>query len=332
MQKELRNQIIRTAVITTPVIALLTTIPLFITKRSNEVNFFVIWFVYISITTFAWWLNIELIKRIKKSWVNTWIRVVLSSIIMICSGTLLLILSPFKISIGYLSQQQITMIRLINNFSINFIIFILLDLIFTKDTQLRLNKENAELKFANLDAEYKLLKDQVNPHFLFNVLNIAKSLIKTKPAEAEQYIMQLSEFLRLSVNTHQKSNSVTNELELASKFVELQQLRFINALFFSADVNAEISSLHIPFFTLVSLIENAIKHNRADEKNPLHISVYTQSEWLLIKNNLNPKFVMASSRTGLANINQRSILLSGNAIEIVNNEREFLVKIKPVAL
>ncbi|MGN6211085.1 sensor histidine kinase [Parafilimonas sp.] len=319
------------ALITTPVIALLVAVPLYTVRRENHFNFFVIWMVYVVLTIISWYLNIALLSRIKKRWINTWIRAVISSVIMIAFGTLLLQFSPFRNNLGYLSKTQLALVRSAYIFSINFIVFILLDLIFSKEKQIQLNKENAELKFANLDAEYMLLKEQVNPHFLYNALNVSKSLIKKQPAEAEKYIMQLSDFLRSSVNNQQKSASIASELELADKFIELQQLRFYNSIMFAVNIDSKMMDLHIPFFTIVSLLENAIKHNRFDEKNPLLINIYTEDDVLVVRNNLQPKFVLSTSRTGLANINQRSILLSGNGINIIQTEQEFLVKIKPAA-
>ena len=251
---------------------------------------------------------------------------------MLIGGSILLRISPFKNPTPYLTNLQLTIVRAASTSSINLIIFILLDLIFTRETTLQLNREIAELKFLNLEAEYKLLKEQVNPHFLFNALNVSKSLIKKQPDEAEKYIMQLSDFLRATVNNHQKSASLKDEMELAGNYIALQKVRFGNALHFSMNINEEKAGYHLPFFTLVSLIENAIKHNSFTDKNPLEISIYTEDDFVFVKNNLQPKFVLASSKTGLININQRSRLLSGNEIEIINNETDFLVKIKLISV
>ena len=331
MQRHIRKQIIKIAAVTSPVIATLVVTPLYAIRGEKDFNFFLLWVIIFIVTIVLWYLNILIINLVKSSWTKTWIRIIVSSAIMICIGTILIKISPVN-PYSRFNQLRILIIRCTYILSINSIIFILLDLIFTKETSLQLNKEIAELKFSNLEAEYKLLKEQVNPHFLFNALNISKSLIKKQPDEAENYIVQLSDFLRATVNNHQKSASLKDELELSGNYAALQKARFGNAFNYLVNINEAKERFHLPFFTLVSLIENAIKHNSFTDKKPLEISIYTEDDFVFVKNNFQPKFVLATSKTGLTNINQRSKLLSGNEIEIINNETDFLVKIKLISV
>ena len=85
---------------------------------------------------------------------------------------------------------------------------------------------------------------------------------------------------------------------------------------------------HIPFFTLITLVENAIKHNSFTEEVPLNIFMTVQNEFLEVKNNLNIKQVAKPSKKGLANLNQRSKMLSRNEIIIKNDGQYFIVKVK----
>ncbi|WP_165933427.1 sensor histidine kinase [Arundinibacter roseus] len=284
--------------------------------------------MFCAFTAFCWLLNILLITLVRKKWIQTWMRVLLSSFIMLGIGFTITLTANLNGSLTRLSLPQMVILRLTYVLSINLIVFILLDLIFKRESQLRLNRENAELKFTNLEAEYKLLKDQVNPHFLFNALSISKALIKNNPEQAEQYIKRLSDFLRVTIHINRKSASLKEELELAANFIELQKLRFGAALLFTVNIDERKLSQHIPFFTLVSLIENAIKHNNFTPQQPLEITVVTQDDMLVVENNVQPKFVLGPSKTGLANINQRTKLLSGNDIEVISNEEQFAVKIK----
>ena len=331
LSPQLRKQIFKTAAITTPLIALLVVIPVYTVREKNNFNFFVVWLWFCGFTALCWLVNIALIAWINKNWVRTWMRILFSSAIMLSLGLILVFAANLKGSQTGLNLHQVVILRLTYVISVNLIVFILLDQIFKKETQLRLNRENAALKFTNLEAEYKLLKDQVNPHFLFNALSVSKSLIKDNPDQAEQYIKQLSDFLRATIHINRKSASLKEELELAENFMSLQKLRFGEALRYAVDVTDQLQMLHIPFFTIVSLIENAIKHNNFTPQQPLEIRVETDGNSVVVKNNVQPKFVMASSQTGLANINQRSKLLSGNDIEIIRDASEFLVKIKLIA-
>jgi len=106
--------------------------------------------------------------------------------------------------------------------AISLIIYLIIDLVYTQEKRVQLIEENATLQFSNLESEYKLLKAQINPHFLFNALNISKSLIKTQPKNAEKYIVELSEFLRRSVNNQQKSITLQKELEHCQQYINLQ--------------------------------------------------------------------------------------------------------------
>jgi LytS/YehU family sensor histidine kinase len=212
--------------------------------------------------------------------------------------------------------------------SINLIITVLIDLITSKEKQLSLNKEIADLKFANLEAQYKLLKDQINPHFLFNALNILKSLIKKHPEKAEQYLLQLAGFLRSSINYNQKSATLLEEIKLCENFIVLQKVRFGDSLQYATNILEENYNRQLPFFALVTLLENAIKHNSFTIENPLKINIYLEDDYILVQNNKQLKIVLNSEKSGLKNINERSKILNGNKIHILDEETSFTVKIK----
>jgi LytS/YehU family sensor histidine kinase len=228
----------------------------------------------------------------------------------------------------FINDDKTLILKLSTLFSINLIVFIIFDLVVSNETAMVLNKENAELKFSNLEAEYKLLKDQINPHFLFNALNTSKSLIKTKPIAAEQYIVNLSDFIRLMINNQQKSASLKEEIDMLENYITLQKIRFEDAIKVSIDINEKNLGYKLPFFTLVSLFENAIKHNVLTNEMPLNIELYDENEWIVVSNNIQPKFVMATSRTGLININKRSKILTEQDIEVENDSNHFTVKVK----
>jgi LytS/YehU family sensor histidine kinase len=273
-----------------------------------------------------------LITWIREDWIKSWIRVLLSSAFMVGLGFIFFITINLTGWRTGLSLNQMTILRLTYVISINLIVYVLLDLIFKRESQLQLNRENAELKFANLEAEYKLLKEQVNPHFLFNALSISKSLIRHEPKQAELYIKRLSDFLRATIHVNRKSASLNEEIELADNFISLQQLRFGSALLYTVHIDKKKQNFHLPFFTLVSLIENAVKHNNFTMEKPLEIIIETEDDVVLVKNNIQPRFALGTIKSGLDNINKRSKLLSGNDIEVINDEASFIVKIRLIEL
>ena len=298
--------------------------PIFIVKSDVQYNFMILWVSIIFATSLCWLLNYLLLNSIKK----TWLRFLFSysSFLLIGSG----IIYYFKVipTQTNLSQLQILLYRSLSLLSINLIIAVLIDLIASKEKQLLLNKEIADLKFANLEAQYKLLKDQINPHFLFNSLNISKSLIKKQPEKAEQYLILLADFLRSSIHYNQKSATLLEEINLCENFIALQKVRFGDALQYATNILEENYNRQLPFFALVTLLENAIKHNSFTIENPLKINIYLEDDYILVQNNKQLKIVLNSEKSGLKNINERSKILNGNEIQILDEETSFTVKIK----
>lgn len=212
--------------------------------------------------------------------------------------------------------------------ALSLMIYLFLDLIYSQQEKIDLLIENANLRYNNLENDYKLLKAQINPHFLFNALNISKSMIKTQPKNAERFIIQLSEFLRNSLNKNQKSISLKEELAHVQQYVELQKVRFENTFEYSIDVDNIHLVKKLPPFSLTTLVENALKHNSFSEEAPLNISARVVDGFLEVKNNMKSKVGVVSTHTGLSNLSQRSKMLSGSDLIIENDNHFFIVKIK----
>jgi len=328
MINQINKQVFKIAAITSPIIALLLSIPIYLLRENKDIKFFPMWFLVLIATLVSWWYNSIIFKLEKPKRNNNWFRITLS----FCCA-LLLSFSPINLKelMGlhlFINDEKSLILELSTLCSINFIVFIIFDLVVSNETAMVLNKENAELKFSNLEAEYKLLKDQINPHFLFNALNTSKSLIKSKPIAAEQYIVNLSDFIRLMINNQQKSASLKEEIDMLENYITLQKIRFEDAIKVSIDINEKILGYKLPFFTLVSLFENAIKHNVLTNEMPLNIELYDENEWIVVSNNIQAKFVMATSRTGLININKRSKILTEQDIKVENDINHFTVKVK----
>ena len=328
MINQINKQVFKIATITSPIIALLLSIPIYLLRENKDIKFFPMWFLVFMATLISWWFNSIIFKLEKPIRNKYWLRITLS----LCCA-LLLSFSPINLKelMGlhlFINDKKTLILKLSTLCSINLIVFIIFDLVVSNETAMVLNKENAELKFSNLEAEYKLLKDQINPHFLFNALNTSKSLIKSKPIAAEQYIVNLSDFIRLMINNQQKSASLKEEIDMLENYITLQKIRFEDAIKVSIDINENFLGYKIPFFTLVSLFENAIKHNVLTNEMPLNIELYDENEWIVVANNIQPKFVMATSRTGLININKRSKILTEQDIKVENDSNYFTVKVK----
>ncbi|MFT3680718.1 MAG: sensor histidine kinase [Ferruginibacter sp.] len=221
---------------------------------------------------------------------------------------------------------------LLQALSANFIIFILLELIILRETKNKVALENEQLKLANSEARNNQLKQQLHPHFLFNSLSTLRSLINKSPGQAADYLEKLSDILRFSTNnSRQALVSLNEELELCTNYLNMQKVRFGNALSFTIRISetARVNG-RLPVYALQSLAENAIKHNILTSEQPLHIEIISLGdERVLVKNNFQPRPIIEdSSGVGLSNLAERYRLLAGTGIDINNENGFFTVQIK----
>lgn len=192
----------------------------------------------------------------------------------------------------------------------------------------RAEMEKEELLRINLLTQYDSLKQQVNPHFLFNSLNSLSSLIRIDPDKAEHFVEELSQVYRYLLQSNQgELTSLKQELGFIQSFLHLLKTRFGDALQVDIDVPEAIQYYKIPPLTLQLLVENAVKHNEVSSKNPLRLSIAANQEgWLEVKNNLQKKLaVIPSEKVGLANIMAKYKLLGQPEVEVRQTGSEFIV-------
>ena len=184
-----------------------------------------------------------------------------------------------------------------------------------------------QLKREQLALQYETLKNQVNPHFLFNSLNSITSLIKKDPDKAILFVKKLSEVFRYVLK--QKDNeisSIEEELIFLESYIFLEKIRFGENLNVSIVVK-EKKQYIIPL-SLQMLVENAIKHNVISKEFPLTISIYSKNEnYLAVTNNLKRKHSINTGRIGLENIKSRFEFFTSNPLIISENDSYFTVEI-----
>ncbi|WP_246169275.1 sensor histidine kinase [Rudanella paleaurantiibacter] len=174
-------------------------------------------------------------------------------------------------------------------------------------TQLeQLERERERLQMVNLQSQLEVLKQQVNPHFLFNALNSLSALISEDPEKAEVFVDKLSSVYRyvLRSGTEQNLTTLAAELQFIDGYYHLLQTRYGSGLTLSVAIPESAKNLQLPPLTLQLLVENAVKHNVVSVKRPLHIQIQTdQLGWLIVQNNLQHKATRAlSNGVGLSNI------------------------------
>lgn len=178
-------------------------------------------------------------------------------------------------------------------------------------------------------AKFDALKNQLDPHFLFNSLNVLTSLIEEDPNQAQKFTTSLSKVYRYVLEQKNKDLvSVDEELQFAKTYVKLLKMRFEDSIILDIPEKASDPEAKIVPLSLQLLLENAVKHNIVNTVKPLHIRIFEEDGILKVTNNLQEKQVVKkSSGVGLQNIQQRYELLSNRKMEIHKTTTHFTVEL-----
>lgn len=192
--------------------------------------------------------------------------------------------------------------------------------------------QNQILKTENISAQFEILRQQVNPHFLFNSLSTLRSMIRSNNKNSEIFVVKLSEIYRqLLLKREKEIVPLKEELDFVNDYMFMLFARFEKMLSLNIDIPENFLNLKIPTFSLQLLLENCIKHNIISQDKPLKINIfYTNPDSLIIENNFQPKLTHSEqSGFGLQNLEQRYSLLGvTDGIHIFSDESVFRVKIK----
>ena len=178
-------------------------------------------------------------------------------------------------------------------------------------------------------AKFESLKSQIDPHFLFNSLNVLTSLIGENPAQAEKFTTKLSKVYRYVLEQRNKElTPLEEELKFAKTYMELLGMRFEDAVKFTIPSTVNNKDLKIVPLSLQLLLENAVKHNVVSSAKPLEINIFEHDGFLHIENNINPKETIGkSTKVGLRNIADRYGLITNKRVIIENNNKTFKVSL-----
>ena len=210
---------------------------------------------------------------------------------------------------------------------------LILVLVLQYNTQYRLKKYSSDLENSHsqlIESRFEILKNQINPHFLFNSLNTLSSLIFIDREQAATFVRDLSKVYRFILETREKERIALNEeLKILEAYIYLVQTRFKESLQINLDGTSSYKDKEIAPLCLQMLIENAIKHNVTSKGKPLIINIFLESEnYIVVENNLQPKSTIEfSSKIGLKNITNRYSYLSKMPVIIEETKEKFIVKI-----
>lgn len=212
---------------------------------------------------------------------------------------------------------------------INLVFYMFLHLLQQNYENQHVTMELERIKSDNLSAQYELLKQQVNPHFLFNSLNTLKAMVESGEQEAVDFIIKLSNFYRFTLESRKLDLiHVREEMDILNAYLFLQKARFGDGFTFTSTLSDQLLETLIPPFTLQLLVENCIKHNIVSLEKPLHIRIYEEDDKIIVENQVQQKTGEQNSLgVGLKNIDLRYQHLLQQHIDIVANEKTFQIKL-----
>ncbi|WP_276134979.1 sensor histidine kinase [Polluticoccus soli] len=187
----------------------------------------------------------------------------------------------------------------------------------------------AQLQREKFDLQYHQLKNQVNPHYLFNTLTSLDGLIHTNPELASEFVRHMAKVYRY-VLQHKENEvvSLDEELEFISHYIELLQIRYGAGINIHHNISAAAKERGIVMVTTQMLIDNAIKHNIINPNHPLKIIIWDEGDYLQVYNNKQlRRQIETSNKQGLAQLQQLYSYHSGKPVIIDDNDEHFTIKI-----
>jgi sensor histidine kinase YesM len=175
----------------------------------------------------------------------------------------------------------------------------------------------ATVKAENLEKElsqirFEVLKSQINPHFMFNSLNVLSGLVDQDVSKAQQFIDEFSSVYRYVLETiEQPVVSLNKELDFTRSYLFLQQIRYGENLSYTISVPSGLLAFVLPPLSLQVVLENITKHNLISDSKPLQISICSEDLFLVVKNNIQAKIAFGQSTgLGLKNLVKRYAFIS----------------------
>jgi len=192
-----------------------------------------------------------------------------------------------------------------------------------------------QLERSKIQAELQALKNQIDPHFMFNSLNNLTHLIDVSPEIAKQYVEDLADVYRYILrNKDNKLVLLEDEIIFLNRYFSLLSLRYSENLVLGINLTKnDYSKYLIPPVSIMTAVENAVKHNEVTEENPLELDIELSNDSLIITNKINiKKSVRESSKIGLKNLAERYKIITGKEINYVSDKGYFILHLPMLKL
>jgi hypothetical protein len=296
----------------------------------SDVTYWLGYLYFIILALLIWQGNRYLLFRTRKRF--TWFDKPMEKLILLIVNNIFYT-SPLTIAwlcvwfrlagFPHVNWDAIYVVVLINVICVLFVTHVY-ETVFMLKEQQNEQLKTADLSRAKAEAELDALKNQIDPHFMFNSLNSLSYLISTDSRKASQFTDNLAEVYRYILSQKEQTLVLLeDELDFTHKYTELLHLRFGDALRFKKHFNGTLDKQFlIPPTSVFVALENAVKHNEISERFPLQVDVDLQENFLIISNKMRPKRnVQHSSGIGLKNLNERFRIITGKPITCGKSER-----------
>jgi sensor histidine kinase YesM len=307
----------------------------------NDLNYWLGYPYFIVLSAIIWQGNRYLMFRTRKRF--TWFDKPIEKLILLVVNNIFFT-TPLTVAwlclwyrwAGFekVNWEVILIVSLINVICVLFVIHIYETVFMVKEQE---NEQliNANLSSAKAKAELEALKNQIDPHFMFNSLNSLSYLISTNPPKATQFTEHLADIYRYILS--QKDQTLVpleDELNFTRKYIDLLELRFGKALTVTKYFNGTTEKEYlIPPISAFVVMENAVKHNEISEGNPLEVDIHVKDNMLVISNKIQVKrSIRHSSKIGLKNMDDRFRIITGKGIAAANEDGRFNVTLPLIPL
>jgi two-component system, LytTR family, sensor kinase len=287
-------------------------------------------FVTFLFSLFIWYYNLYTLPAYTSRDIARGLSIIrLVKSLLVGVGMMFILACVQQLLLTHLNFGPVMLMIEVRGILINLTFYLFIHLLYQSYQNQQVALELERTKTDNLGAQYELIKQQVNPHFLFNSLNTLKYMVDSRDAHAGDFILKLSDFYRFTLESRKLDLiTLSDELEILDAYIFLLKARFEDGI----DLSIAIEDRHrqglLPPFTLQLLVENCIKHNVVSTDRPLKIKLYSQDNFILVENGLQlRKTPEASTGMGLENINQRYVHLLDAKIDIHSNVDSFIVKL-----
>ncbi len=309
--------------------------PLIFHTKNDEIGIFYWIIISVLITFFVWQGSRRVVSFLwlKHPWEKNPTKHLLIIIIFLCSLSIFLITIIFLINHLFSNQSsdywQIMKGVNVSMVLITFFTTSIYEGIYLFDKWKKSLTLSSKLEKENIQARFEALKNQINPHFLFNSLSTISALIHSDPDKAIDFIDKFSSIYRYVLEIKDEmATKVEQELDFVSSYIFLQKIRFGDNLKLEIDIDNALYNKFILPLSLQILVENAIKHNEISEEYPLKISIYNNAENFIMENNLQQiQHGEKSTKIGLQNLKDRYLLISDLAPAFYIEENKFIARI-----